>query len=64
MSDEVRCKLCGEGISEYEPVTVVSGNWVRVTSLAVEPELSRAADVRLYHDQCSRLIFEGGWGDS
>ena len=55
------CNLCGEVIGVYEPVTVARGNWVRATSLVLEPELSDAAGVRRYHDQCAKLVFEGNW---
>ena len=61
MIDRSVCDLCGEAIDAYEPVPVVNDNWVRVTSLVLEPELSDAAGVRRYHDQCAKLVFEGNW---
>lgn len=47
----LRCARCGDVIGIYEPLIVVSGDRVRETSLAAEPELPLAG-AEHYHRAC------------
>jgi hypothetical protein len=50
--DPPRCASCGLAIGMYEPIAVVEGGSMRITSLAREPQL--AADTTgLMHHSCA-----------
>jgi hypothetical protein len=46
----LRCELCGEVIGVYEPLVVCSGQHVRTTSRAAEPDLKAGGSAHYHHD--------------
>lgn len=50
--ERLRCAYCGDVIGVYEPLVVVSGDQLRSTALAAEPDAASDPDAVYLHDAC------------
>ena len=58
-SETLRCEHCGDVIGVYEPLIVRSGDDVRETSRAAEPELPLPR-AQHYHRECFAALKRHG----
>ncbi len=56
--DTITCAFCGDPIGNYEPLTVLSDDGDRQTSLAMEPAVA-GAQSPLMHAACAWFYREG-----